>query len=101
MNNSPDPIAKILEDELYIAHLSNGIKAPTPTILGKAKALTAIRQEVERICLEVIGGDEVRPQRGPKRNGVEQGLRRARNKVRAEQRQRLAAALRGLEGKEL
>lgn len=33
--------------------------------------------------------DEVRPLEGPKRNGIEQGLRRTRNKTRAELRQAL------------
>lgn len=36
-----------------------------------------------------IGAVEVRPQEGPKRNGIEQGLRRARNRLRTEIRRAL------------
>lgn len=55
------------------------------TVVHIAQARDAINAHI----LELIGEDEVRPSEGPKRNGIDQGLRRTRNRLRAEQRKRL------------
>jgi hypothetical protein len=47
------------------------------------------RQKAKILMLDLIGPDETRPQEGPQRNGVAQGLRRARNKLRVELRQKV------------
>lgn len=46
-------------------------------------------RQIKELFNELIGEDEVRPSEGPKRNGIEQGLRRARNRLRAELRLRV------------
>lgn len=46
-------------------------------------------KKVKDLFLELIGEDEVRPATGPKRNGIEQGLRRTRNRLRTELRQKV------------
>lgn len=45
---------------------------------------TYAKQQIKDLMLELIGDNEERPASGPKRNGVDQGLRRARNKIRNE-----------------
>lgn len=62
-----------------------------------AQALTAIRQEVERICLEVIGANY--SMKGYSRSGGKGYAIKFANDTKDVERQRLAAALRGLEGK--
>ena len=47
------------------------------------------KQQIKELMLGLIGENEVRPESGPKRNGVDQGLRKARNKVRNELRQKV------------
>lgn len=47
------------------------------------------KQQVKDLFLELIGEDEIRPPEGPKRNGIEQGLRRTRNKLKAELRKKV------------
>lgn len=65
------------------------------TIVEFAERSKTIRETyTEAIAKElmgIIGEDEVRPPSGPQRNGIEQGLRRTRNRLRAEQRARLTA----------
>lgn len=56
----------------------------------------ALADFIEGEVREIIGNDEMRPTEGPQRNGIVQGLRRARNKTRTEQRQRLESWLREL-----
>jgi len=60
----------------------------------KRSEIEAAHQEQTKQCikdlmLELIGKDEIRPSEGPKRNGIEQGLRRARNRLKAELRQKV------------
>lgn len=57
---------------------------------GRGKISNApVKQAIKDLMLEIVGEDEIRPSEGPKRNGIEQGLRRTRNKVRNELRQKI------------
>ena len=67
--------------------------AAPSTKLQIKDTLTAIEQDI----LDLIGPDEERPTSGPKRNGIEQGLRRARNKEKRELRTKLHNYIRGQE----
>lgn len=65
-----------LDDILIMAGLSGDLK------FKKA-------EEIKDLMLELIGEDEVRPESGAQRNGIVQGLRRTRNKQRAELRKKV------------
>lgn len=91
MNEKIDAILDDYATSAYIyQHKVDNSVSHSSNVMGAAHekarhALLAAHQaEVERI----IGEDEVRPESGPQRNGIMQGLRRARNKLRAEQRHR-------------
>lgn len=54
-----------------------------PTMHAKAHA------DLKSLFVAIVGEDEKRPAEGPKRNGIDQGLRRTRNKLRAELRTKI------------
>lgn len=49
----------------------------------------ALKEQIKKLMLELIGENESRPLTGPQRNGIEQDLRRTRNKLRNEIRQKI------------
>lgn len=53
------------------------------------KLVNEAEAKIRVIIVKAVGEDEVRLSEGPKRNGIDQGLRRARNKLRGEIRQRV------------
>jgi len=67
-------------DEWLLEHCDNLIAV----ILSQRNALL---DELEK----AVGDDEIRPSEGPKRNGIEQGLRRTRNRLRNELRSAIQA----------
>ncbi len=79
-------------DERIKKMLDNSIldwNRPSQLTTVEAKAnyrslIPAIKQLFKEEWLRMIGEDELRPLAGPKRNGIDQGLRRTRNKLRAE-----------------
>lgn len=75
------------DDILEQIYDSDGFHLLTPKQIETTKA--ALLSAVDRYILGLIGEDEVRPATGAKRNGIEQGLRRTRNKLRAALRQQV------------
>ena len=60
-------------------------------ISGKApkQSHSETKQEIKNLMLELVGQDEARPATGAQRNGIVQGLRRTRNKLRIELRKKV------------
>jgi hypothetical protein len=58
-------------------------------IFGGINLTDKHRRQIQELFLEIIGEDEIRPLKGPQRNGIAQGFRRARNKLRIELRQKV------------
>lgn len=79
-----------LDDILVPIKYTDGFSADEAEFeMSRNPSLQQDKQKIKDLMLELISEDEIRPSGGPKRNGIEQGLRRTRNKLRAELRKKV------------